>query len=51
MDPNAHLKNVGNANAQGDIDECLRMAENSGVGKSGSIWDGWLVTRRDSHQC
>ena len=32
--PNAHLKNVGNAAAQRDIDECLRMAENSGVAKS-----------------
>ena len=36
MGPNAHLKNVGNANAQRDINECMRMAENSGVAKSDS---------------
>ena len=32
--PNAHLKNVGDAAAQRDIDECTRMAENSGVSKT-----------------
>ena len=32
--PNPHLKRVGDANAQRDIDDCLRMAESSGVAKS-----------------
>ncbi|MEK7230701.1 MAG: hypothetical protein AAB115_01640 [Pseudomonadota bacterium] len=32
--PNAHLKRVGDATAQRDIDDCLRMAESSGVAKS-----------------
>ena len=32
--PNAHLKNVGDATAQRDIDECLQLAENSGISKS-----------------
>ena len=32
--PNAHLKNVGDAAAQRDIDQCVGMAENSGVSKS-----------------
>ncbi|TSA42411.1 MAG: hypothetical protein D4R58_00220, partial [Betaproteobacteria bacterium] len=32
--PNAHLKTVGDAAAQRDIDDCLRMAESSGVAKS-----------------
>jgi hypothetical protein len=32
--PNAHLKDVGNATAQRDIDECLQLAENSGMSKS-----------------
>ena len=32
--PNAHLKSVGDATAQRDIDDCLRMAESSGVAKS-----------------
>ena len=32
--PNAHLKNVGDAAAQRDIDACVGMAENSGVSKS-----------------
>jgi len=36
MGPNAHLKNVGNANAQRNIDECLQMAKSSGVAKSDS---------------
>jgi hypothetical protein len=32
--PNAHLRNVGDAAAQRDIDECVRMADNAGVSKS-----------------
>jgi outer membrane lipoprotein SlyB len=32
--PNAHLKDVGDATAQRDIDECLQLAENSGISKS-----------------
>jgi len=36
MGPNAHLKNIGNASAQRGINECLQMAENSGVAKSDS---------------
>ena len=32
--PNAHLKNVGDATAQRDIDECLQLAENSDISKS-----------------
>ena len=32
--PNPHLKRVGDATAQRDIDDCLRMAESSGVAKS-----------------
>ncbi len=32
--PNAHLKSVGDAAAQRDIDDCLRMAEGAGVAKS-----------------
>lgn len=32
--PNAHLKNVGDAAAQRDIDQCTQMAEESGVSKS-----------------
>jgi outer membrane lipoprotein SlyB len=34
--PNAHLKNVGDATAQRDIGECMQLAENSGVAKSGN---------------
>jgi len=29
--PNAHLKQVGNENAQRDIDECIRYARESGA--------------------
>lgn len=32
--PNAHLKNVGDATAQRDIDQCTKLAEESGVSKS-----------------
>jgi outer membrane lipoprotein SlyB len=32
--PSAHLKSVGNAVAQRDIDECLQLANNSGLAKS-----------------
>ena len=32
--PNAHLKNVGDAAAQRDIDDCMRLADNAGVSKS-----------------
>jgi outer membrane lipoprotein SlyB len=32
--PNAHLKDVGDATAQRDIDECQQLAENSGMSKS-----------------
>jgi hypothetical protein len=32
--PNAHLKNVGDATAQRDINECMQMADNAGVSKS-----------------
>lgn len=32
--PNPHLKRVGDVTAQRDIDDCLRMAESSGVAKS-----------------
>jgi outer membrane lipoprotein SlyB len=32
--PNAHLKDVGDATAQRDIDECLQLAANSGMSKS-----------------
>lgn len=39
--PNAHLKSVGDAVAQRDIDECVRMAENAGVSKS----NGQVVKR------
>ena len=34
--PNAHLKNVGDANAQRDIAQCMQMAEDSGVSRSGN---------------
>ena len=34
--PNAHFKSVGDAAAQRDIDECIRMAENAGAPKSGN---------------
>ena len=32
--PSAHLKSVGDAVAQRDIDQCLQLAENSGLSKS-----------------
>jgi hypothetical protein len=32
--PNAHLKNVGDAYAQRDIDQCIRFADESGVSRS-----------------
>ncbi len=32
--PNAHLKNVGDATAQRDIDQCMYLANDSGVSKS-----------------
>ena len=32
--PNAHLKNVGDASAQRDIDDCMRLADDAGVAKS-----------------
>ncbi len=32
--PNAHLKSVGDATAQRDIDQCTQIAEESGVAKS-----------------
>lgn len=32
--PNAHLQTVGNAMAQRDIDDCLQLAQNSGISKS-----------------
>ena len=32
--PNAHLKNVGDATAQRDINDCMQMADNAGVSKS-----------------
>lgn len=32
--PNAHLKQVGDATAQSDIDDCMRLAESSGVSQS-----------------
>ncbi len=32
--PNAHLKNVGDATAQRDIDGCVQLASESGVSKS-----------------
>lgn len=34
--PNAHLKNVGDATAQRDINECMQMADNAGVSRSGN---------------
>ena len=34
--PNAHLKNVGDAAAQRDINECMQMADSAGVSKSNS---------------
>jgi outer membrane lipoprotein SlyB len=32
--PNSHLNNVGDAAAQRDIDDCMRLADNAGVSKS-----------------
>jgi outer membrane lipoprotein SlyB len=32
--PNAHLKDVGDAYAQRDIDQCLRSADDSGISRS-----------------
>ena len=32
--PNAYLRSVGNAAAQRDIDQCLQLADNSGLSKS-----------------
>jgi hypothetical protein len=32
--PNAYLKSVGNAAAQSDVDQCLQLADNSGLSKS-----------------
>jgi hypothetical protein len=32
--PNAHLKSVGGANAQRDIDQCMQAADDSGVARS-----------------
>ena len=32
--PNAHLKNIGDANAQRDIDQCMQLADESGVSRS-----------------
>ena len=32
--PNAHLKNVGDATAQRDIDQCMQLANDAGVSKS-----------------
>lgn len=34
--PNAHLKQVGEAAAQRDIDDCMQMADNAGVSKTGN---------------
>jgi hypothetical protein len=34
--PNAHLKNIGDVNAQRDIDQCMQMASDSGVSSSGN---------------
>ena len=41
--PNAHLKSVGDAAAQSDIDQCLQLADNSGLSKSNN-----QVVRRGS---
>jgi outer membrane lipoprotein SlyB len=32
--PNPHLKSVGDTNAQRDIDQCMQLADDSGVAKS-----------------
>jgi hypothetical protein len=32
--PNAHLKSAGDAGAQRDIDQCMQLADDSGVSKS-----------------
>ena len=32
--PNAHLKSVGDATAQRDIDQCMLLADDAGVSKS-----------------
>jgi hypothetical protein len=34
--PNPHLKNVGDAAAQRDIDQCMQTADDAGVSKSGN---------------
>ena len=39
--PNAHLKSVSDAVAHRDIDECLQLADNSGIAKS----NNQVVTR------
>src|SRR5258706_10485022 len=32
--PNAHLKSIGDVNAQRDIDQCMQLADDSGISKS-----------------